>query len=140
MAFYQAEDAISRLSSLRYSRLLAGRVEDWRGDPQDSPCLSPGFPPSCPSRVVRDSVSNPRHFARSVRISRTTRSCTFRVKSYGTYQLEPLSARNNSAGLCSHRTARDRRKSTAYSTASSRSQGATEPGSDGAGSSSQPSL
>ena len=68
------------------NQMVAGRVEDWRGTPQDSPCLYPGFPPSCPGRVVRDSVSNPRHFARSVRISRTTRSCTFRVKIYGAYQ------------------------------------------------------
>ncbi len=72
----------------RFCYCYGGRVEDWRGNPQDSPCLSPGFPPSCPHRVVRDSVSNPRHFARNVRISRTTRSCTFRIKSYGTYQLD----------------------------------------------------
>ncbi len=39
----------------------------------------------CPCRDVRNSVSNPRHFARSMRISRTTRSCTLRVKGYGTY-------------------------------------------------------
>jgi len=65
---------------------LCSRVEDWRGNPQDSPCLYPGFPLLCPCRVVRDPVSNPRHFARSVRISRTPRSCTFRVKGYGAYQ------------------------------------------------------
>ena len=34
----------------------------------------------------RQLVSSPRHIARSGRISRTTRSCTFHLKGYGTYQ------------------------------------------------------
>ncbi len=67
------------------SHKIPGRVEDWRGNPQDSSCLYPGFPPSCLGRVVRDSVSNPRHFTRSVRISRTTRSCALRIKIYGAF-------------------------------------------------------
>ena len=54
----------------------AGRVEDWRGGPQDLPCLCPGCPPSCPPGMIRSSVSSPLRLARSVRISRTTRSCT----------------------------------------------------------------
>jgi hypothetical protein len=48
--------------------------------------LFPRFPSSCPFRICRGSVSNARHIARSVRISRTTRrSCTFRDKAYATY-------------------------------------------------------
>jgi hypothetical protein len=39
-------------------------------------CLSPSL----------NSVSNSRHVARSVRISRTTRPCPLRIKGYGTYQ------------------------------------------------------
>src|SRR3954453_386405 len=46
--------------------------------------LFPGFPPSCPFRTCRDPVSSARHIARSVRISRTTRSCILHIKSYGT--------------------------------------------------------
>ena len=52
---------------------------------QDASCLYPGFPPSCPNREVRDPVSSSRHVARSVRISRTARPCTLRIKGYGTY-------------------------------------------------------
>ena len=48
--------------------------------------LYPGFPPSCPVRIFRDPVSNVRHIARSVRIYRTTRSCTVRSKGYEAYQ------------------------------------------------------
>ena len=48
--------------------------------------LYPGFPPSCPVRSCRGSVSSARHIARSVRISRTTRSCTVRRKVYETFQ------------------------------------------------------
>jgi hypothetical protein len=48
--------------------------------------LYPGFPPSCPVRMVRSSVSSVRHIARSGRIYRTTRSCTVRSKGYGAYQ------------------------------------------------------
>jgi hypothetical protein len=48
--------------------------------------LYPGFPPSCPFRSCRVPVSSARHIARSVRISRTTRSCTVRSKTYETYQ------------------------------------------------------
>ena len=50
------------------------------------PCLYPGFPPSCPCRVDRGSVSSPRRFKRSMRISRTTLTCTLGVKVYGTYR------------------------------------------------------
>src|SRR3954469_17508940 len=46
--------------------------------------LCPGFPPSCRFRTGRDPVSSARHIARSVRISRTTRSCILHIKSYGT--------------------------------------------------------
>src|SRR5438105_614184 len=46
----------------------------------------PGFPPSCPVRICRSPVSNVRHIARSVRIYRTTRSCTVRGKGYEAYQ------------------------------------------------------
>jgi hypothetical protein len=46
--------------------------------------LYPGFPPSCPCRTCRGPVSSARHIARSVRISRTTRSCTVRRKAYET--------------------------------------------------------
>jgi hypothetical protein len=48
--------------------------------------LYPGFPPSCPFRIRRDFVSSIRHIARSVRICRTTRSCTVRSKGYEAYQ------------------------------------------------------
>ena len=34
----------------------------------------------------REPVSSPRHIARSVRISRTTRSCTLHIQGYATYQ------------------------------------------------------
>ena len=54
---------------------------------QDLACLYPGFPLSCPSSRVRGSVSSSRHFARSMRISLTARSCTFRDKIYGTYRV-----------------------------------------------------
>src|SRR5262249_54457365 len=47
--------------------------------------LYPRFPSSCPFRSCRSSVSSARHIARSVRISRTTRSCTLHPKGYGTY-------------------------------------------------------
>jgi len=39
--------------------------------------------PHYPSRELD---SSPRHIARSVRISRTTRSCTLHIKVYETYQ------------------------------------------------------
>jgi len=65
---------------------LVGRVGNWRGGPQDLPCLYPGFPPSCPARGIRNSVSSPRHLARSMRISRTTRSCRLLAKGYVTYR------------------------------------------------------
>jgi hypothetical protein len=48
--------------------------------------LFPRFPSSCPFRIRRGSVSSARHIARSVRISRTTRSCTVHDKVYGAYQ------------------------------------------------------
>src|SRR5215831_16803646 len=47
--------------------------------------LFPRFPSSCPFRICRGSVSSARHIARSVRISRTTRSCTFHDKAYATH-------------------------------------------------------
>ena len=76
------------LSSMPLSKAFsAGRVEDWRGGPQDIPCLYPGFPPSCPFRNFRDSVSSPRLLKRSMRISRTTLSCALRIKLYGAYQI-----------------------------------------------------
>jgi hypothetical protein len=50
------------------------------------PWLCPGFPPSCPGRALRDAVSSSRRIARSVRISRTTRSCTFHDKGYAAYR------------------------------------------------------
>ena len=46
-----------------------GRVESWRGS-------------------LSDSVSNSRLIKRSMRFSRTTLSCTFRVKGYETYRAE----------------------------------------------------
>ena len=49
--------------------------------------LYPRFLPSCPFSRVRGSVSSSRHLARSVRISRTTRSCTLRDKVYETYPI-----------------------------------------------------
>ena len=52
---------------------------------QDLAWLDPGFPPACPFSHVRGSVSSSRHLARSVRISRTTRSCTLRIRAYETY-------------------------------------------------------
>ena len=48
--------------------------------------LCPRFPSSCPFRICRGSVSSARHIARSVRISRTTRSCTFHDKADAPYQ------------------------------------------------------
>jgi hypothetical protein len=50
-----------------------------------APCQYPAFPLSCPVRSVRNSVSSSRHIARSMRISRTTRSCTVHFKGYETY-------------------------------------------------------
>src|SRR5215472_12760897 len=52
--------------------------------------LYPRFPSSCPFRSCRSPVSSARHIARSVRISRTTRSCTLHLKGYGTIRLERL--------------------------------------------------
>ncbi len=48
-------------------------------------CPYPGFPRSCPCRSNRDSVSSPRHVERSMRIYRTTLSCSLRAKGYATY-------------------------------------------------------
>ena len=48
---------------------VSGRVESWRGS-------------------LSDSVSNSRLIKRSMRFSRTTLSCTFRVKGYETYRAE----------------------------------------------------
>jgi hypothetical protein len=62
-----------------------GRVERWRGNPQEISWLYPAFPPSSPFRNSLGSVSNARHIARSERISRTTRSCTLHVQGYETY-------------------------------------------------------
>ena len=64
---------------------VPGRVESWRGNPIEHALSVSGFPPSCPARDVRDPVSISRHITRSVRISRTTRSCTLRLKVYATY-------------------------------------------------------
>jgi hypothetical protein len=61
---------------------LPGRVEHWRGDPKEAPCLCLAFPPSCPVRRFRNPVSSARRIARSMRISRTTRSCTLLVNVY----------------------------------------------------------
>ena len=58
-----------------------------------TPWLCPRFPSSCPFRSDRGSVSSARHIARSVRISRTTRTCTLHTKGYGTYRLERLPSR-----------------------------------------------
>ena len=49
--------------------------------------LYPGFPPACPVRIFRGSVSSVRRIARSVRIYRTTRSCTFHNKVYEAHQI-----------------------------------------------------
>ncbi len=38
-------------------------------------------------KCLQSSVSSPRHITRSVRISRTTRSCTLHDKSYGAYRV-----------------------------------------------------
>jgi hypothetical protein len=77
-------DALGR-TSLKASFAKGGRVEDWCGGSQDHPWLCPGFPPSCPHRTLRSSVSSPLRLARSVRISRTTRSYTLLDKGYETY-------------------------------------------------------
>ena len=58
-----------------------------------------GFSPSCPFSRVRGSVSSSRHFARSLRISLTTRSCTLRVKAYWTYPIR--AAFDDSSERCS---------------------------------------
>jgi hypothetical protein len=65
--------ALDATVEARVPSMDPGWVGNWCGGPEDPPCLYPGFPPSCPARVIRDSVSNPRLLARSVRISRTTR-------------------------------------------------------------------
>ncbi len=89
-----------------------------KGHPQDFPCLCPGFPPSCPARDIRGSVSTSRHVARSMRISRTTRSYRLLTKGYGTWQrAETLDASLTSAGLANavstdHRSPRPTSKST----------------------------
>jgi hypothetical protein len=88
-----AERVIRRLERCTRPRLasltaggLAGRVENWRGGPEENPWLFPAFPPSCPFRTLRSSVSSSRHIARSMRICRTTRSCTLLIKGYGAYR------------------------------------------------------
>jgi hypothetical protein len=72
---------------VRVRMLAAGVVGSRAGavTPKDDPCLYPGFPPSCPARVIRGPVSNSLHIARSMRISRTTRPCTLHLKVYETY-------------------------------------------------------
>jgi hypothetical protein len=49
-----------------------GRVGSWRGGAEG----------------LRGPVSSPRHITRSVRVSRTTRSCTLRDKGYEAYRIE----------------------------------------------------
>jgi hypothetical protein len=56
---------------------MPGRVECWRANPQETSCLYPAFPPSCPVRSFQNSVSSTRHIARSGRISRTARNFKF---------------------------------------------------------------
>jgi hypothetical protein len=80
------EPVMSKYSDQQILGKNSGRVEGWRGGPKGIPWQYPGFPPSCPFRDVRSSVSSPRHIARSVRFSRTTRSCTLRIKSYEAYR------------------------------------------------------
>src|SRR5262245_23298779 len=43
-----------------------GRVEHWRGDPKEAPCLYPAFPPSCPVRRFRNPVSSARRLSRTL--------------------------------------------------------------------------
>ena len=50
------------------------------------PPVAPPFLRGVPQYPNRERVSSPRHIARSVRISRTTRSCTVHFKGYGTCQ------------------------------------------------------
>jgi hypothetical protein len=65
---------------------MAGRVEDWRHCSVGSAYPFPSFPLGVPHYQNREPDSSPRHIARSVRISRTTRSCTLHIKVYETYQ------------------------------------------------------
>ena len=54
--------------------LIPIRVECWRANPQETSCLYPTFPSSCPVRSFRNFVSSTRHIARSERISYRPRS------------------------------------------------------------------
>jgi hypothetical protein len=56
----------------RGSKEIASRVEGRRGGVQACSWLCPPFPASCPFRARHHSVSDPRHFERSGRFSRTT--------------------------------------------------------------------
>src|ERR1019366_8627531 len=67
-------------------RTPAGRVEDWRGAPKVQPSWCSLFPLGVPQYPNREPVSNPRLVTRSMRISRTTRSCLLRVEGYVTYR------------------------------------------------------
>jgi hypothetical protein len=79
---------LGRSRSLKFwnNRHRPSRVERWRGGRRFLLGLYPRFPSSCPFRSCRSSVSSARHIARSVRISRTTRTCSLRVKSYVAYR------------------------------------------------------
>ena len=80
-----------------------------------------GVPPSCPCRSVRDLVSSSRHVARSVRICRTTRSCTASPpRVIGRFAVVRLLRAVNTR-LGSRRTSRGPRTATLCSIASTRS-------------------
>jgi len=67
-------------------RSAPGRVEDWRSTGRFGPSVFSPFPLGVPQSPNPEPISSPLLIARSVRISRTTRSCTLRVKGYGTYR------------------------------------------------------
>jgi hypothetical protein len=54
--------------------------------PQGRPIHCSPFPLGVPHQANREPDSSPRHIARSVRISRTTRSCTLPIQAYASYQ------------------------------------------------------
>jgi hypothetical protein len=81
-----------------------GRVECWRDDPKEAPCLYPAFPPSCPVRSCRNPVSSARRIAhnstiQTAEIKRTRVSPSYqrmgigRLHSGGAYRMNESASR-----------------------------------------------
>ena len=108
--------------------------------PKEAPWLYPAFPPSCPVRSFRSFVSSARRIARSVRISRTTRPCTLRIKGYGPIRWERFLKMDWNKTLGIYKTDRAFHTAILYSTSSIRNLGAGRLVPSGAESSFQPNC